>query len=192
MIVTRRSGATVAALVLIFVLLQNTFFSQVEFLGAPVWLLPVVAVTFGLMGGSLLGATIGFGLGFFADALGDSPLGLGCLTFMAIGYLGGFYRERSGRADHYSVVGLSAAAVLGANLAFGAFGLLGGMQAPLSWGALPDILLQSLFGALVALPTYAVIYRVLRPALILEAPSTVTRQPRTGLAGAATEVDHEV
>lgn len=180
MILTWRSGLLATLLVFIFVLLQNTFFSQLEVLGASVWMLPVVAVVFGLLGGSLIGATVGFGTGFLADGLGDSPLGVSCLVLMAVGYLGGYYRERSGRADQFSVLGLSAAAVLAANLAFGLFGLLVGFTAPLGWGVIPDMLLQTLYGAFLALPVYALIYRVLRPALILEA--AVPRRPKRASA----------
>lgn len=180
MIVTWKSGLLMGLLVLLFVLLQNTFFSQIEFLGASVWILPVVVIVFGLLGGSLLGAAVGFGTGLMADGLGDSPLGLACLVFMAIGYVGGYYRERGGRAGQFSVVGLCAAAVTGANLAFGAFGLLVGTQAPLTWGVLPDVLLQAVYGAAVVVPVYALIYRVLRPALILELPPSGRQRAASG------------
>lgn len=188
MIVTRKSGLLVAALVLFFVLFQNTFLSRIEFLGTSVWALPAVALVFGLLGGSLLGATVGFGVGLLADGLGDSPLGLSCLVFMAIGYLGGYYRERVGRPGQLAVVGLCAAAVAAANLAFGFYGVVTGVEAPVTWGVMPDILLQALYGAVIALPVYALIYRVLRPALILEVRAPRRRRP----AGTLTEVDGEV
>ncbi len=188
MIVTRKSGLLVAALVFLFVVLQNAFFSRVELFGATIWILPVVALIFGLLGGSLVGATVGFGIGLLADGLGDAPLGVSSLGFMAIGYLGGYYRERSGRADQFSVMGLAAAAVIAANLALGTYGLLTGLEASLSWKILPDVLLQGVFGSLLALPVHALVYRVLRPALILEAPA----RRRPGLAGSGSGVDREV
>lgn len=193
MIVTRKSGLLVGALVLFFVLLQNTLFSRIGIVGTSVWILPVVALVFGLLGGSLVGATIGFSIGLLADGLGDSPLGVASLGFMAIGYLGGYYRERNGRADQFIVIGLSAAAVVAANLALGAYGLLTGLEAPLSWKVIPGILLQGLYGGLLALPAYALAYRVLRPALILEVPDQV-RRGRTAAARPVTgpEVSDEV
>lgn len=170
MILTWNSGARAAGLILFFVLLQNTFFSRIELLGAGVWILPVVALVFGLLGGSLLGASIGFMAGFLSDALGDSPLGLACLVLMAVGYTGGYYREHGGRIRRRSLALLGGIAVTGANLAFGAYGLLAGSEAPVTGGAFLDLVLQALYGAVLALPVFALIYRVLRPALILESP----------------------
>lgn len=170
MILTWKSGARAAGLILLFVLLQNTFFSRIELLGAGVWILPVVALVFGLLGGSLLGASIGFMTGFISDALGDSPLGLACLVLMAVGYAGGYYRERGGRLRRRSLALLGGIAVVGANLAFGAYGLLAGSEAPVAGGAFLDLVLQALYAAALALPVFALIYRVLRPALILESP----------------------
>lgn len=193
MIVTRKSGLIVGVLVLFFVLLQNTLFSGIGILGTGIWLLPAVALIFGLLGGSLVGATVGFSLGLLADGLGDSPLGVASLGFMAIGYLGGYYRERTGRIDQFSVAGLSACAVISANLALGAYGLLTGLEASLSWKVIPAILLQGVYGGLLALPAYALVYRALRPALILGVPTgSRSGRPAPARPAAGLGVDDEV
>lgn len=191
MIVTWRSGLLLGTLILLFVLVQNTFFSQVEVAGTDLWILPVMVVVFGLLCGSLLGATVGFATGLLSDASGASPLGLACLTLMAVGYLGGIYRERNGRVGQRPVIIAAAAAVLGANLAFGAFGALTGLETSLTFDAVRDLLLQTVYGALFALPVYALIYRVLRPALILGPAAPAGPGVNAALSGAGREAEDE-
>ncbi|MDQ2623199.1 MAG: rod shape-determining protein MreD [Actinomycetota bacterium] len=179
MIVTWRSALRVALLVLLFVILQNTFFSQVQVLGASIWILPACAAIFGLLGGSLVGATVGFSIGFLADALGDGPLGTACLLFMAIGYLTGVYRERGDIADRFTMIGICGLATIVANLTLGLYTVVVGFDASVSASFIPDLVLQGLYGVLLAFPIHALIHRVLRPALIHESPAP----RRAGLAG---------
>lgn len=176
MIVTWRSALRVALLVLLFVVLQNTFFSQVELLGASIWILPACAAVFGLLGGSLVGATVGFAIGFLADGLGDSPLGTASLILMGVGYLSGTYRERRGRADALTVIGVCGLSTLAANLTLGLYTVLVGFDASVSPSFIPDVVLQGVYGVLLAIPIHGLIHRVLRPALIHESP--VRRRPR--------------
>ncbi len=171
MIITWKSALRVALLVFLFVVLQNTFFSQVEVLGSSIWILPACAAIFGLLGGSLVGATVGFGIGFLADGLGDSPMGSACLIFMAVGYLTGVYRERGEIADRFTVIGICGLATVVANLILGLYTVLVGFDAAVSASFIPDLLLQTIYGVLLALPIYALIHRVLRPALIHEPPT---------------------
>jgi len=171
MIITARAAARIAGLVLLFTILQVSFFSQVELLGTSMWILPACAVIFGLLGGSLIGASVGFAIGFLGDALTDGPLGSACLIFMAVGYLAGTYRERGEFVDRPTVVVASGIATLGANLALGFYTVLVGFDSSLSPSLVPDLILQTFYGVLLAIPLYALIHRVLRPALIYETDS---------------------
>ena len=74
MIVTTKVALRIAALVLLFSLLQSGFFSLVEVLHVSFWILPACAVIFGLLGGSMVGATVGFSIGFLSDGLTDCLL----------------------------------------------------------------------------------------------------------------------
>lgn len=168
MIVTTRVALRIAGLVLLFVLLQSSFFSLVELFHVSFWILPACAVIFGLLGGSMVGATVGFAIGFLADALADGPLGTACLVFMGIGYLAGVYRERGMHPDRITIAGFCGLATVAANLAFGVFTVLLGIEAALSPAALVDIAMQGVYGFLLAFPLHALIRRVLRPALIDE------------------------
>lgn len=176
MIITAKSAARIAALILLLTVMQVSLFSQVEFLGTSVWILPASAAIFGLLGGSLIGASVGFAIGFFADGLTDGPLGSACLVFMAAGYLAGAYRERVDQLDRPAMPVICGLATLGSNLALGLYTLLVGFDSYLSPSLMPDLILQTFYGVLFAIPLYALIHRVLRPALIHE---PVRRRPRT-------------
>ena len=168
MIVTTKVALRIAALVLLFSVLQSAFFSLVEVVHVSFWILPACAVIFGLLGGSMVGATVGFSIGFLSDGLADGPLGTACLVFMGLGYAAGLYRERGAHPGRLRIAGLCALATLAANVALGLFTLLLGFDALLSRDLLVDVVIQSLYGFLFAFPIYALITRVLRPALIDE------------------------
>lgn len=181
MIVTTKSAIRIALLVLLFVLLQNGFFSLVELFGTSFWILPSCAVIFGLLGGSMVGATVGFSIGFLADGLADGPLGTGCLIFMAIGYLAGTWRERGEQPDRLIVAGICGGATVAAGLALGVFTLGLGFEASVSPAVLVEAMVQGLYAFILAVPLHAFIHRVLRPALVSERP--VRRRPDRPFSG---------
>lgn len=171
MIITTRSAGRLLALILLFTVLQVSFFSQVELLGTSMWILPACAAIFGLLGGSLVGATVGFALGFLGDALTDGPLGSACLIFMAVGYLAGTYRERGEAVNRPTVLVACGLATLGSNVTLGLYTVVVGFDSYLSPSLVPDLILQAFYGVLLAIPLYASVHRVLRPALIHETAS---------------------
>ncbi len=63
MIVTPKIFARLAAIAILAVLLQLSFFSRVELLHTSADVLPAVVVSLGLLGGSLTGAVAGFSIG---------------------------------------------------------------------------------------------------------------------------------
>ncbi len=174
MIITTRSAARIVGLILLLAILQVAFFSQIELLGTSMWILPACAAIFGLLGGSLIGATVGFTFGFLGDAMTDGPLGSACLVFMAVGYLAGIYRERGDFVDRPTVLVSAGLATLGSNLALGLYTVVVDFDSSLSPSLVPDLILQAFYGVLLAIPLYALIHRVLRPALIHE-PATRRR-----------------
>ena len=187
MIITTKSAARIIGLILLFTILQISFFSQIELLGSSMWILPACAVIFGLLGGSLIGATVGFAFGFLSDALTDGPLGSACLIFMGVGYLAGMFRERGALVDLPTVAVAGGLATLGSNLALGFYTVIVGFDSSLSGSLIPDLILQTFYGVLLAIPLYALIRRVLRPALIHE--QVIQRPPRDGFDDWADEMD---
>ena len=168
MIVTTKVAVRIALLVLLFVLLQSAFFSLIEVVQVSFWILPACAVIFGLLGGSMVGATVGFAMGFLSDSLADGPLGTACLVFMGVGYAAGLYRERGAHPDRLETAGICGAATIVSNFALGLFAVLLGFDASLSGSLLIDVLIQGVYGFLLAFPILALVRRVLRPALIDE------------------------
>ncbi|HMT04010.1 MAG: rod shape-determining protein MreD [Solirubrobacterales bacterium] len=168
MIITNRSALRIALLVLLVTVLQVSFFSQIELLGTSVWILPACAAIFGLLGGSLVGATVGFALGFLGDGLTDGPLGSASLILMGVGYLAGTWRERGEFPDLPAVLAICGIATLGSNLTLGVYMVVVGFDSSLSPSLVPDLILQSIYGVVLAIPLYVLIRRVLKPALVFE------------------------
>jgi rod shape-determining protein MreD len=179
-IITSKVALRIALVVLAALLVQNGLFSLVEFLGASIWILPAVVVIFGLLGGSMVGATMGFAIGFLADALTDGPLGTASLVFMGLGYGAGLYRERGDQPQVFIASAIAAGATLLASLALGLLTILLGFDGYLSAAAFPDLLLQSAFAFVLAGPLFILIRRILKPALVDERTSRHRRQTVMG------------
>ena len=75
MIVTPKILARLVAIVLVGVLLQLSFFSQIALLHTDPDILPALVVILGLLGGSMSGAVAGFSIGLLVDCLLVAPLG---------------------------------------------------------------------------------------------------------------------
>jgi rod shape-determining protein MreD len=179
MIVTPKIFARLAAIAVIAVLLQLSFFSRVEFLHTSADILPLVVIALGLLGGSMTGAVAGFSIGFLVDCLLVAPLGGSSLVLLSAGYLAGLFRERF--EIHSSLVPplLCMVLTLFAELGFAAVQLMLGVDAPVSSLIVRDMLLKSIYAFFLAWPIYYGLRRVLRPALVEE--SRVSRRQPTVL-----------
>jgi rod shape-determining protein MreD len=177
MIVTPKIFARLAAIAVLAVLLQLSFFSRVEFLHTSADVLPLVVVALGLLGGSMTGAVAGFSIGFLVDCLLMAPLGGSSLVLLSTGYLAGLFRERF--EVHSALVPplLCMALTLFAELGFGAVQLMLGVDAPVSSLIVRDMLLKSIYAFFLAWPIYYGVRRLLRPALVEESRVRRRRQP---------------
>lgn len=177
MIVTPKIFARLAAIAILTVLLQLSFFSWVGLFGVSVDLLPVVVVSLGLLGGSMTGAVAGFSIGFLVDCLLVAPLGGSSLVLLAAGYLAGLFRERfeihSALVPALACMGLT----LGSELGFATVQLMLGVDAPVSLLIVRDILLKSIFAFFLAWPIYYGLRWALRPALVDEPRAQRRRRP---------------
>jgi len=177
MIVTARIFVRLAAIAILGVLLQLSFFSRVELFHTSPDVLPAIVISLGLLGGSLTGAVSGFSIGFLVDCLLVAPLGGSSLVLIAAGYLAGLFRERF--EIHSSLVPplLCMGLTLFAELGFGLVQVMLGVDAPVSVLIVRDMLLKSVYAFFLGWPTYLLLRRVLRPALVEEPKASRRRQP---------------
>jgi rod shape-determining protein MreD len=179
-ILTPNILARMVAIVLLGVLLQLTFFSQVALFHVAPDVLPALAVSLGLLGGSLTGAVCGFSLGFLLDSLLIAPLGGSSLVLLTTGYLAGLFRERFEIDNQLMVPLLCVVGTLFAELGFGAVQLMLGIDAPISTLVVGDMLIKSAFAFFLGWPIYLGVKRALRPALIEEPEARPARRGRRG------------
>lgn len=177
MIVTGRIALRIALIVIVAVVLQVSFFSYLSILGATPYLIPVVVVALGLLGGGVLGAVCGFAAGFLIDSLLLQTLGVSSLVLLSVGYLAGRYREGFEITNPWVPALLSGAFTLLASAGFAAIELMLGVDAPVSLLVVREIVVQGLLGIVLAFAVYPLVRRVLRPALIDYKPSGRTLVP---------------
>lgn len=168
MILTPNILARMVAIVLLGVILQLSFFSQVALFHVAPDVLPALVISLGLLGGSLTGAVCGFSVGFLLDCLLIAPLGGGSLVLLTTGYLAGLFRERFEIDNQLMVPLLCVAGTLFAELGFGAVQLMLGIDAPISTLVFRDMLIKSAFAFFLGWPIYIGVKRALRPALVEE------------------------
>jgi rod shape-determining protein MreD len=177
MIVTPKIFARLALIAILAVLLQLSFFSRVSLIDTSPDILPAVAVSFGLLGGSMAGAVAGFSIGLLSDCLLVEALGASSLVLLGAGYLAGLFRERfeihSALVPPLLCMGLT----LFAELGYAAVQLMLGIDSPVSLLIVRDMALKSVYAFFLGWPIYLLLRRVLRPALVEEPKVSRRRQP---------------
>jgi rod shape-determining protein MreD len=177
MILTPKILARLVAIVVLGVLLQLSFFSQVALFHVSPDLLPVLVISLGLLGGTMTGAVTGFAVGFLLACLLVEPLGGASLVLLATGYLAGLFRERfeihSPLVPPLLCMGLTIFAEVG----FGAVELILGVDTSVSGLVIRDLLLKGLYAFVLGWPIYLGLRRLLRPALVDEQAVRRSRRP---------------
>ncbi len=147
------------------VIVQESAVSQISIFGVSADLTPLVVMSVGLLAGSLAGATMGFAVGLFVDLALVQTLGVTSLLYLTIGYWSGRLHEL--RDPSHGLVPLAggalATALAGIGMALVQFLL--GVDSPVSFLLLQQIFVGVLVNALIALPVYAVVQRLIQPVL---------------------------
>lgn len=177
MILTPKIVARLIVVGIFGVLLQLTFFSQVELFHVSPDVLPALVVCLGLLGGTMTGAVSGFAIGFLLDCLLIQPLGGASLVLIAVGYAAGMFRERFEIHSRLVVPLLCALLTFAAELGYGAIEAMFGIDTEVSILVLRDILVQSAFAFFLGWAIYVGLRRLVRPALVDEATVRRTRRP---------------
>ena len=176
-ILTPKIVARLVVVGLLGVLLQLTFFSQVELFHVSPDVLPALVVCLGLLGGTMTGAVSGFAIGFLLDCLLIQPLGGASLVLIAVGYAAGTFRERFEIHSRLVPPLLCAVLTLLAELGFGAVEAMFGIHTEVSALVLRDMLVKSVFAFFLGWAIYVGLRRLVRPALVDEATVRRTRRP---------------
>ncbi|HTA12629.1 MAG TPA: rod shape-determining protein MreD [Solirubrobacteraceae bacterium] len=166
------SGASSAPLALrlsvfglLVVFFQIGVVAEVPVFGVNPELCALLVAFVGLLCGSTVGAACGFAVGLFIDLALLQTLGLTSLIFTLIGYWCGRLRElRDPQAPLTPLivgVGASALALIGYSL----MEFMLGVDAPVSFELLRQLVLGVLVDTIVALPMWAITRRVLEGAL---------------------------
>jgi rod shape-determining protein MreD len=124
-----------------------------------------VVAAVGLLCGSMTGAIFGFSVGLFVDTALVQTMGLSSLVYLTAGYWAGRLREL--RDPQAAVIPMVVGAVATAitTIGFGLMNFLLGIDAPVSFLLLRQILATILLNALIALPVFALVRRWLLPTL---------------------------
>jgi rod shape-determining protein MreD len=154
-----------ALLALCTVVVQETAVSQISIFGISADLTPLVVMSVGLLTGSLPGAVMGFATGLLVDTVLVQTLGVTSLLYIAIGYWSGRLRELRDPAHGLVPLAAGAAATAVAGLGMTLIQFLLGVESPVSWLLLQQIFLTVLVNALISLPVYALVRRLITPAL---------------------------
>jgi rod shape-determining protein MreD len=147
------------------VTVQETAVSQISIFGISADLTPLVVMSVGLLAGSLPGAVTGFATGLLVDTVLVQTLGVTSLLYIVIGYWSGRLRELRDPAHGLVPLAAGAAATAVAGIGMTLIQFLLGVDAPVSWLLLQQILITVLVNTLLSLPVYALVRRIITPAL---------------------------
>jgi rod shape-determining protein MreD len=153
------------AFALVVVFFQIGAVSEVPVFGVNAELCALLVAFAGLLCGSTVGAACGFAVGLFIDLALLQTLGLTSLVFTLIGYWCGRLRELRDPQGPFTplLVGVSASAV--ALVGYSLMEFMLGVDAPVSFELLREIVLGVVVNTIVALPMYALTRRALEGAL---------------------------
>jgi rod shape-determining protein MreD len=164
--VTWGTLARLTLLVVAVVVLQIAVVAQIVIFDSTADLLPLVALSIGLLAGPVAGATVGFLLGLVADMALLQTLGVSSLLLIGVGYLAGRFREMRD-ATHKLVPPIGGfLATLGFDACFALVQFLLGVDSSVSPLIIREAIVSAVINGLLAIPVFAAVRAVLRSDLI--------------------------
>jgi rod shape-determining protein MreD len=153
----------VGVLLLVALVLQLAFISQTTLLGTNLDVMPIVVVSVALLAGPVAGSVVGFAAGLLVDMALVQTLGVTSLVLIAVGYVGGRYRELRDTSHGLVPVFAGAAATLFYAAGLALIQFLLGVESSVSALVIRDAFVQALLSALVAIPLFSAIRWLLGP-----------------------------
>lgn len=154
-----------AAFAFVVVFFQIGVVSEVPVFGVNADLSPLLVAFAGLMCGSTVGAACGFAVGLLVDMALLQTLGLTSLIFTLLGYWCGRLRELRDPQAALTPLLLGAGASAVSLIGYSLMEFMLGVDAPVSFELLRQIVLGVIVNTVVALPMWALTRRVLDGAL---------------------------
>ena len=182
MTVSPSSILRVGLLVLLGVVLQISGLAQIQVMGSSPDLTPLVVAAVALWAGSIPGAVTGFCVGLLLDLALGQNLGSSSLVLSAVGYGVGRYGELRDPAHGLIAIPVGAAATIGYLVAFSAVSFMLQLEASISGLVVRDALVTTLLNAIIAVPVFGLIRRVVRPVLLAQ-PAGRRRRAETRETG---------
>lgn len=155
----------VAALAVVLVFFQIGVVSEIPVFGVKADLTPLLVAFVGLLCGCTLGAVTGFAVGLLIDLALFQTLGLTSLVFTLIGYWCGRLRELRDPQGALVPLLLGAGAAAASLVGYSVMEFMLGVDAPVSFELLRQILIGIVLDTVLALPVYALVRRTLTGAL---------------------------
>ncbi len=162
---TAALGLRIAALAIVVVFFQIGVVSELPVLGVNADLSPLIVAFVGLLCGSTLGAVGGFAVGLLVDLTLLQTLGLTSLVFTLIGYWSGRLRELRDPQAALAPLLVGAVASAVSLVGYSLMEFMLGVDAPVSFELLRQIVLGVLVNTIVSMPTWALVRRALEGAL---------------------------
>jgi rod shape-determining protein MreD len=150
---------------LVTVVIQEAAVSQISIFGVSADFTPLMVMSVGLLTGSMTGAVMGFFTGLLVDTILVQTLGITSLLYIAIGYWSGRLRELRDPAHGLVPLAAGAAATAVSGIGMTVIQFLLGVDAPVSLLLVQQILITVLVNTLISLPVYALVRRIIKPAL---------------------------
>jgi rod shape-determining protein MreD len=151
----------IAVLAVVVVFFQIGVVSEVPVFGVSADLSPLLVAFVGLLCGSTVGAATGFAVGLLVDLALVQTLGVTSLTLTVVGYWAGRLREARDPQAALTPLLVGAAASAGAMVAYSIVQFLLGVDAPVSFELLRQIVLGVVVNTIIALPVWAIVRRCL-------------------------------
>jgi rod shape-determining protein MreD len=155
----------IAIVAIVAVVVQEAVVSQISLFGATADITTLVVMATGLLAGSMAGAVTGFAIGLLVDLVMFQTVGVTSLLFITVGYWSGRMRELRDPSHGLIPLGLGAIATAFTGIGMAVIQFLLGVDAPVSFLLIQQIILQVLVNCLLALPVYEVVRRFLYRAL---------------------------
>jgi rod shape-determining protein MreD len=178
-------GAFVRLGLLVFfaVVLQISGMADFRILGGSPDLLVLTVAAVAFFTGSVAGSITGFCAGLLFDLALGQNLGASSLVLTAAGYSIGRYRELRDPAHGLLPIAVGGLATLEWVLGFAAVSFMLEIEASVSAVVIREMIVTVLLNAILALPVFAFVRRVLRPVLMADPMESRRRRAQTRETG---------